>query len=351
MPVVGSWMRRSALFRVLVGVVAVSAKSALPLVHPEWEWEPAQTQWVQHCLQVPTVNGSWDHEVFNRTDHSWPLLNETVTWANNSRLLTLAVPDGTPPPGGWPVLMDLLVVDYPTRVPSDRGLDKDTAQRICGLDGNTFVDPATDQKSSRSQCVAAAKEFCGAALLGNYSTCVGCMFNASVRAKLLGPHPASDGRWTGPCSPGTLQDLTFGGSGSGGLCPPAPALPAACLASIDAKCGWTKAIRNASATATGMERYELWREYTRNCSSCLEHNFSPYWPNVSLSDCPSANSTIPAVAMEEMSDGYCQSRNPPWEKGGANGNFFTVRVVLEVRGIREAIIDATNTFVCSTFVH
>jgi hypothetical protein len=285
-----------------VSSAAVSAAGASrQLVDPEWEWEPAQTQWVQHCLQVPTVNGSWDHEVLNRSDHSWPMVNESVTWANNSRLLTLAVPEGTPPPGGWPVLMDLLVVDYPTRSPSDRGVDKDTAQQICGLDGSTFADKDQNGEDGqrRSQCVAAAHTACGAALSGDYATCVGCMHNTSVRAKLLGPTPPSGGSWTGPCSPGLLEQLTFAGNasgpGGGGLCPPAPPLPAACQASMQDKCGWTKVMRNASAGATGKERIELWREYSRNCSSCVEHNFSHYLANISRSGCPSANGKKPEI--------------------------------------------------------
>ena len=83
-------------------------------------------------------------------------MNETVTWANNSRLLTLAVPEGTPPPGGWPVLMDLLVVDYPTRLPSDRGLDKETAKQICGLDGGTF--PTSDGSNTDADPVCCSSQ-------------------------------------------------------------------------------------------------------------------------------------------------------------------------------------------------
>lgn len=38
--------------------------------------------------------------------------NTSVVWSNNSRLLSVAVPEGTPPAGGWPVMIDLLVVDF-----------------------------------------------------------------------------------------------------------------------------------------------------------------------------------------------------------------------------------------------
>lgn len=311
-----------------MAVVVFPAAASSVLVQPDWEWEPAQTQWVQHCLQVPTVNGSWDHEVFNRSDHSWPLVNETVTWANNSRLLTLAVPEGTPPPGGWPVLMDLLVVDYPTRLPSDRGVDKETAKQICGLDGGTFADPAaTSPSRAKARCGAAAKMLCGKALSGGYNTCIGCMLNATIRSTLLGPHPPSGGSWTGPCSPGTLQELTFGDIADGGLCPPAPPLPTTCVAFIDNKCSWTKAIRNASIVASGKERVDLWRDYTRNCSSCLERSLEV--SNTSISGCPYSNwstATEPAAARQEMLDGYCKIESPPWaHKRGKNGNFFTVR--------------------------
>ena len=115
------------------------------LVRPAWEWEPREEQTVQHCLQVATVNGSWNHEVLNSSGRGpdgqhqkkWISENQSISWVNNSRLLSLAVPEGSPPPGGWPVLMDLLVVDYPSRLSGveHRGVDKATAQQICGLDG------------------------------------------------------------------------------------------------------------------------------------------------------------------------------------------------------------------------
>ena len=65
---------------------------------PDWDWEPNANNTLTYCLPVPTVKQK--------------VGNVTVQWPNNSRLLLLAVPEGTPPPGGWPVMLDFNVVDF-----------------------------------------------------------------------------------------------------------------------------------------------------------------------------------------------------------------------------------------------
>ena len=95
---------------VLLLVLPPFAAASVVLQQPgtEWDWEPSPAHISEHCLPVPSVPGEY--------------YNSTVTWRNNSRLLYLAVPEGKPPPGGWPVLVDLLTVDYPAGLYGQRGL-------------------------------------------------------------------------------------------------------------------------------------------------------------------------------------------------------------------------------------
>ena len=309
------------------------------LVRPAWEWEPREEQTVQHCLQVATVNGSWNHEVLNSSGRGpdgqhqkkWISENQSISWVNNSRLLSLAVPEGSPPPGGWPVLMDLLVVDYPSRLSGveHRGVDKATAQQICGLDGALGPTAAggkghKNQAAKREKCAAAIRAQCGHALNSSFVDCVRCgYYNATHRNATI------EG---GNCTNGLLHELLFtprreGSSLYGGICPaPAPA-PPRCNQSMQRVCGWTQAIRDAAAKSTDpREREHLWVEYSRNCSRCVQENFKLSQPNVTAAGCPFANgSDVAGPMLLEFSQGFCQTAEPPWhhKQQQQHNAFFT----------------------------
>lgn len=133
------------------------ARSNADLTVPDWEWEPDRAQVGQHCLSVPNVTGMW--------------YNESVTWTNNSRLLSVAVPKGTPPPGGWPVMVDLLVIDYPSLF----------GEPSCGLDG--YENPQTRQYPASKACQALGKRLCGDKLHTNHYECTSCF--SKNRTELL----------------------------------------------------------------------------------------------------------------------------------------------------------------------
>ena len=140
------------LLLLLLGAAAAGA-----LTVPDWTWEPAPAQVFQHCLALPNVTGDW--------------YNETITWTNNSRMLSIAVPKGAPPPGGWPVMIDLLVIDYPSLY----------GQPMCGLDGNS--NPATRDYPASKKCQALGKQLCGDKLNATHFQCTGCF--SKNRTELL----------------------------------------------------------------------------------------------------------------------------------------------------------------------
>lgn len=67
------------------------------LTTPAWDWDPPHDE---VCLKVPDVLG----------------INGT-NWTENSRGLFIALPVGTPPVDGWPVLLDLTIFDFLTKDP------------------------------------------------------------------------------------------------------------------------------------------------------------------------------------------------------------------------------------------
>lgn len=277
------------------------ASSANPVVHPPWDWEPDFSNTVQHCLPVRIVNGSWPHMIRNAS--RWVEINESIAWVNNSRLLTLAVPAGMPPKGGWPVLIDLLIQDYPTRTPGFKGLDF-ASTRTCGLDGDNLPDPAAAHTSPRATptCLSVLTDLCGA-VQNNFTGCLECaLYSRGNKAAL---------RAAG-CPPGgQMNRIILGKCGAGqtnchGWCPAVPPISQECNRSIDSVCGWTRKLARTD-----------YRSYEVNCSHCVAEHFRPYLPNISRTGCPIAptwNTSGPASV--QLQRGYC---SVPYGGGGRGG--------------------------------
>jgi hypothetical protein len=282
-----------------------AALAAAALVHPAWDWEPLFENTVQHCLAVKTVNGSWPHQILNRSGNGgrhYVEINESMTWANNSRLITLAVPKGTPPPGGWPVLMDLLIQDYPNRTPRFKGVDLQ-ARETCGMQGKPFVDPAAAAAShgaaTSPACTSALTARCGT-VQRDYVGCLKCaLYNITNRRSLQG----------GDCpqNKAAFQDAligrcTFGKPCLGGFCPATPPISPQCQRSIDVACNWTRPLASVN-----------YRDYETNCSKCVMDK----WFNASaqILGCPAPQPVL-EVAMRL---GYCNISKPANGGGGANG--------------------------------
>eukprot|EP01048_Picozoa_sp_COSAG05_P021302 COSAG05_NODE_3879_length_1793_cov_1.595041_1_plen_494_part_10 len=243
----------------IISLAMLQHSVSVGLNTPAWDWEPKPSNTIQHCLNVPRTNGSWPHQVaryFNRSEH-WVQINESVTWVNNSRLLSLAVPEGTPPPGGWPVIMDLLVKDYPVRGLGRTGINP--GKQTCGLDGNAVPKSVQDPAAAevRKRCKALVLTRCGREVLHQYDACTRCSWlNATNRNSFV-----KDG-----CTPQILEQLTIMDTGTDGyFCGPMPPVTKRCNQSIEAECGWTKDLLKRAQT----EHEPWWKYYVYNCSTCV----------------------------------------------------------------------------------
>ena len=118
--------------------------------------------------------------------------NKTVRWVNNSRLLMLATPDGTPPPGGWPVILDFAVIDFHygsvQPQPHQRGWQQRPSgaaggrgggggprslSNTCGSEGITPAPPVKPLPLVAPSCAAEAGRLCGDVFNASFSQCVG----------------------------------------------------------------------------------------------------------------------------------------------------------------------------------
>jgi hypothetical protein len=189
----------------------------LQLQVPAWTWEPDASDVAQHCLALPNVTGVW--------------YNESVTWTNNSRLLSVAVPKGTPPPGGWPVMVDLLVIDYPSLF----------GEPLCGLDGRT--NSATRNYPPSKACAALATQLCGDKLNTTHAECTYCFMKN--RTALMAVCEKKETHSLMNKCPVQL--------------PPAP-LKKTCTAALATACNWTFSIPDAS---NGKHLQH------RNCTHCV----------------------------------------------------------------------------------
>eukprot|EP01043_Picozoa_sp_COSAG02_P051826 COSAG02_NODE_5503_length_4277_cov_2.008617_1_plen_304_part_00 len=211
--------------RLLLPLLLLPAALSDFLTVPDWEWEPDRAQVAQHCLSVPNVTGIW--------------YNESVTWTNNSRLLSVAVPKGTPPPGGWPVMVDLLVIDYPSLF----------GQPLCGLDG--YENPQTHQYPASKACQALGKSLCGDKMHTNHYECASCF--SHNRTELL-----------------TVCDKTeiYVLEKQCPVEPPPVPLNKSCTKALSSMCNWTFSIPDNSPG------HRLRRH---NCSMCVseaQHNLT-----------------------------------------------------------------------------
>lgn len=245
-------------------------------------------------LSVPSVPGVY--------------YNSSVTWTNNSRLLYLAVsmrrrsstalralllclcgllcidaaargvpplqvPEGLPPRGGWPVLIDLLTVDYPT------GLYTSSAASICGLQGKDS--DSIDDAQPPAFCVSSTRAACADVSAG-YILCERCI-NIHLRNLSKANQTAVD------CS-ATQRQLPRV------ICPKPPQIEPACARMLNMTC----------PTA----RYPT----TRTCSECVTANVT-HSHNKSYS----GHSACPRNMTDIILMGYCKV-NGPAHGGDLPGN-------------------------------
>ena len=242
------------------------ASSASALQQPAWDWEPSSAQISEYCLPVPSVPGVY--------------YNSNVTWRNNSRLLYLAVPEGSPPAGGWPVLIDLLTVDYPA------GLYASSA-RTCGLQGKSS--DAMDDAPPPQRCVDGTRAACAAAIAAGYFMCERCV-NAHVRNMSKAFHRHNE---TGvDCS--VSQRLL-----PGVVCPKAPPIEPVCARLLNSTCP--------------IAQYTT----TRTCAECVSTNVT-HAHNRSY---PLHNKMPCARNMTNLIlTGYCKENGPNTHGGDLPGN-------------------------------
>ena len=224
------------------GAAAQAAPGAIRV--PDWAWEPHPDQVTQHCLRVPTPSGVW--------------YNESVRWANDSRLLSIAVPEGPPPPTGWPVMIDLLVIDWP----GPRG------QPTCGLDGAR--NPQTTRFPPSTACAAAANRTCGNAT-HTFAACRTCYSRNRLALKAA-------------CQPHEFAALEF-------ECPQPPPLAPSCAAALATRCNYTLAEQDV--------------HWERNCSLCVSHHQRNLSADAALR-CPTNSTPSGAGAVRrQMTVAFC----------------------------------------------
>ena len=238
----------------------VAAGSPPPLTVPAWTWEPAAAQVASICLDVPDSTGNWN--------------NLTIQWANNSRLLYLAVPDGPAPPTGWPVMVDLLVVDFASVV---------AGAKKCGTEGQRH----SERYPPSLKCVAAVNRTCGASWnQGSYYTCQTNRHHCFYRNESINPALAA------AC---TNEEI----SAESLTCPKPPKLSPLCRAALEPLCNWTKHLLS-----------KTWRQ---NCSQCVAQAQQSLSANSTLG-CPrNATATAADVHMVMETD-FCVK--PPRHKNG-----------------------------------
>jgi len=143
--------------------------------------------------------------------------NGTV-WRNNSRGLFVALPEGTPPLGGWPVLLDLSILDFPTVSP-------------CGLDGR---EPSNVQRMPDACVSAARSSMCNATMAAanatSFDACDECVKRDWRHFNELGCSNESLYDVIGPQRPGNPTPL----------CPSLPPVSDACAAALEGSCPLAK---------------------------------------------------------------------------------------------------------------
>jgi hypothetical protein len=239
---------------------------------PAWDWEPARDHVEELCLHVSDTRGQLD--------------NTSVTWRNNSRSLFLAVPAGPPPPGGWPVLVDLLTVNYPSGLyaPSDQ-------QRRCGLDGRDSA--VVDHPPTPPACTAVVRAACGATAGLGWRACFTCVEKVS--------HNLTRGVGGGPPAlMAVCYDSINSTEMTADICPPPPPLSTGCRHLLQRRCPY--ASFNASSggeTSKAACRacvFAVYRNISRNRSPDARCTF---WEN------RSATSNHPYYLPTQEANEYC----------------------------------------------
>lgn len=158
-----------AVMHPLVLFASVAAVGALPppLIDPPWDWTPSIGQYAEHCLRVPDTPGFLPNTMDGNWNGSIPRGRPTI-WKNNSRLLHLAVPEGTPPPTGWPVVITVDIHPVGSFA---------TPKTPC--DGEQSVQALLPKRPKVPPvCATAIAVACSnATLRTNYSTCSSCILH------------------------------------------------------------------------------------------------------------------------------------------------------------------------------
>ena len=254
-----------------------------PLRVPSWDWEPARGNIQEACLHVPDTHGQ--------------LYNNSVVWRNNSRLLFLAVPEGEPPAGGWPVLVDLLTVNYPP------GRYSGSTQH-CGLDGRDS--PTVDHPPTPAACAGLVRAACSATAALGWGPCHKCVERVSTNvSRGLGPAPV----------PLACHGSTNATEMVAAICPPPPPLSGQCAQLLRHSCPYSAF--NASSTDPSRQGFFE----CRNCVYRAARNVTAanraaktsclFWENTTRK----AHQAHAPLPSQEASD-YCRPIQP---KAGGRG--------------------------------
>jgi hypothetical protein len=182
-----------------LGAVVVVAVAAPPkMVAPSWD---APMPHSLHCIHVADYNppgpplppgpppppSPWDPN-----PKPQPPPPKPYTVKNDSRWVFVALPKGTPPAGGWPVLVDLAIIDF--RPPNG-------TKEKCGLDG--VFPPGENPGFRRSllegkdNCSKAMYTLCGKEM--GTKKCGACLSMHKAQLKQAGCLPEEESR---ACSKG-----------------------------------------------------------------------------------------------------------------------------------------------------
>jgi hypothetical protein len=274
----------------ILGLISLAVLQVLhaaqpPLVVPDWTWEPEPEQLFQTCLKVPSPTGRW--------------YNETVTWYNDSRLLSIALPKGPMPAGGWPVMIDLLVIDFPI-AGSPAGTNHPDGKQQCGLDGDQ--NPVTNRPVLSQACKLSARTHCGNAT-GGFASCRQCYArNEKLLRPLCGSHGVA-----------MLQ----------GECPAVPPLAKSCMAALQPLCNYTLELAS-----------KFWH---RNCSICVAKHQAMLSNASKATGCPKPQGDDGASASAirlQMEIDFCKSSGHRKPAGGGGGGGRMFRPGPHLRGFK-----------------
>ena len=285
---------------------------------PDWGWEPARENILEECLSVPDTRGQ--------------LYNSSVVWRNNSRLLFLAVPEGEPPAGGWPVLVDLLTVNYPPGLYSG-------SKRHCGLDGRE--NPSVDHPPTPGVCAGLVRAACGAKAELGWRQCRTCVQQVSKNlSRGVGPTPP----------PPICKGITNTTEMEAAICPAPPPLSGQCAELLRHSCPYG-AFNASSANPSRPGFFECRACVFRVVRNATAANRAAktscvFWENTTA---PAHHAHAP-LPSQEASD-YCspiQPKSGPGQHNDLPGNVRSFKPFDSPRslGMQCSCINSSN-FTCS----